>query len=223
VRFARGEYALAAAELHAVLAAAPAWDRKTLLGLYADPAAYEKQLSALEGHVRLNPKDAAARFVLVVHLLTYRRPVDALPEIRQLVALVPTDPLARELLVLASAANEGGRPAPAPKSAPLPPFIGEPNLWIAEAPDGGRIEIDMQDSGAFTWRRAGADAEPFVGVFVWNGGRMILEEATGERLFAKTVPDVGPDASDDEAAFRLVWDGASDLTPSLRFHRAPPK
>jgi hypothetical protein len=46
--FALNKYEEAAAPLYAVLTAGPGWDWTTLIGLYADPETYTKQLRALE-------------------------------------------------------------------------------------------------------------------------------------------------------------------------------
>jgi len=67
-RFAQGHYAQAAKALHTkgALKGSPTWEkaRLDLRSFYKEPAQFQRQLAALEGHLSKSPKDIEARFVL---------------------------------------------------------------------------------------------------------------------------------------------------------------
>ena len=49
--FAHGRFEDAAAPFYAVLSVGPGWDWPTMIGLYADPETYTRQLRAIESYV----------------------------------------------------------------------------------------------------------------------------------------------------------------------------
>ena len=87
--FARGEYARAAAELHAVLAVTPGMNWTTLSGLYPDVATYTGQLRALEDRCRRDPKAAAPCFVLAYHYLVAGHKDAAVAQLKAVLARSP--------------------------------------------------------------------------------------------------------------------------------------
>ncbi len=111
VLFARGDYARAAAVLHAVLAVTRGMDWPTLIGLYPNVEAYTAQLRALENACRKDPKAAAFRLVLAYQYLVAGHKDAAVERLRSVVALEPSDRVARGLLASLT---------PAPRRHPRP-------------------------------------------------------------------------------------------------------
>src|SRR5262249_49187706 len=105
--FAQMRYDEAAATLHAVLAAGPGWDWPTVIGLYPDVDMYPTQLRALEAYCRTNPQSATGRFVLAYLYLTQGHVDAAEAELKQVVALKPSDTLSSKLLKQLEAIRQG--------------------------------------------------------------------------------------------------------------------
>jgi tetratricopeptide (TPR) repeat protein len=96
--FAMEDFQQAAATIYAVLAAGPGWNWDTLASLYPDTATHTAQLRALETHVRANPDDAAAAFLLAYHYLTMDYVDEAVMMWERVERLLPDDPLVGQLL-----------------------------------------------------------------------------------------------------------------------------
>ncbi len=113
VFFAQGKYEQAAAPLYAILSVAPGWDWTTLIGNYADANLYTEQLRGLEAYVKANPKSAAARFVLAYHYITQGHGDAAAGQLKEVVALQPSDTLSAQLLAkLEPASTTAAAPQP---------------------------------------------------------------------------------------------------------------
>jgi tetratricopeptide (TPR) repeat protein len=97
-QFARKKYKDAAGTLYAVLAAGPGWDWATLSSFYPNEEAYTRQLRALEGFARANPKDASAHFVLAYQYLVLNQPAAAIDQLAEVVKLQPNDKVSSGLL-----------------------------------------------------------------------------------------------------------------------------
>jgi thioredoxin-like negative regulator of GroEL len=111
--FALKDFQQAAGTIYAVLAAGPGWNWETLVSLYASVSVYTEQLRALESHVRANPDDAAATFLLAYHYITMGHLESAVKQLEQVTRLLPDDQLSAQLL-------EAFRQAGADSTAPLP-------------------------------------------------------------------------------------------------------
>jgi len=111
-QFARGRYAEATATVYAVLAAGPGWDWKTLIGFYAAPETYTRQLRALEESVRQNPDAGDLHFLLAYHYLTVGSKEGAIRQLREAVRLTPGDKLSPRLLETLLKDKQGAIPAP---------------------------------------------------------------------------------------------------------------
>jgi hypothetical protein len=112
VLFTGHRYQEAAAVIHATLAVAPGWDWETLRANYADTQTYTTQLRALEEFVRLNPRDAASRFLLAYHYLVIDARDAATRTLKTVVMLEPKDQLAAHLVQLLEHKPDAGRPLP---------------------------------------------------------------------------------------------------------------
>jgi cytochrome c-type biogenesis protein CcmH/NrfG len=112
--FALGDFQQAAGTIYAVLAAGPGWNWETLVSLYDNVATYTGQLRALETHVRDNPEDAAATFLLAYHYITMGHLENAVKKLEQVTRLLPDDQLSAQLLeAFQQVATESAAPAPA--------------------------------------------------------------------------------------------------------------
>jgi tetratricopeptide (TPR) repeat protein len=113
--FAMGDYQEAAAGIYAVLAAGPGWNWETLASLYPNIETHTRQLRALEAHVRENPEDAAATFLLAYQYMTMGHIEAAVTMWERVSQLLPDDQLTAQLL-------EAFRPDVEDPAAPnLPP------------------------------------------------------------------------------------------------------
>ena len=166
VLFARGDYQLAAATVHSVLAVGPGWDWTTMSGLYADVNLYSNQLRALEGVVKQSPQDAAAHFLLAYHYMADGYPDAATRQLEQVVTLMPNDAVAANLLKMTAAQQASSNPDSVAQPTPEPP-TGLPPLndtpvapidtnsiagnWKAKRDDGSRFSLTLTGEKTFRW------------------------------------------------------------------------
>jgi hypothetical protein len=114
--FALKDYRGANLEAHAALSLGPAADWPTLHGYYGNVPAYSKQLDALVEYLRAHQDAADARFVLAYHDLMMGHREAAKLELEKVLAKVPQDKVAADLLK-----TLGGTPSAAPPQPPAPP------------------------------------------------------------------------------------------------------
>ncbi len=142
--FALGRYDEAAVPLYAVLAIGPGWDWPTLIGLYPNVEVYTSQLRRLEAYTTANPQSSTSRFVLAYHYLTEGFNDAAAAQLKQVVALKPTDAVATKLLQQMNAADrqpEGSnsRRRLRSRAARPPRSSGEPPPINTTVPEGATI------------------------------------------------------------------------------------
>ena len=120
--FAQEHYSDAASALYAVLAAGPGWNWATMSSLYPDAGVYTQQLRTLEDHIRQNPNDAPARFVLAYHYLVLGSKDEAIKQLQEVVRLQPKDTLSAEILkaLTTQSPPNGAAPRPAPQTTQQP-------------------------------------------------------------------------------------------------------
>ncbi|MGH7136875.1 MAG: tetratricopeptide repeat protein, partial [Pirellulales bacterium] len=116
---------------------------------------YTSQLQALENYVNLHPRQADARFLLAYHYMTAGHTDAAKEQLERIVALVPSDQLAANLLRMvgggaATPPAVPSPPAPGPDVAPLDPaaLVGD---WHANRDDGASFELNLAPDKTFTW------------------------------------------------------------------------
>lgn len=110
--FAMGDYQEAAATIYAVLAAGPGWNWETMASLYENPATHTEQLRALEAHVRENPEDSAAMFLLAYQYMTMGHLDAAVRQWERVAQLLPEDKLTAQLLeAFGPTTGDGAQPA----------------------------------------------------------------------------------------------------------------
>ena len=239
VLFAKGDYQRSAATIHSVLAVGPGWDWTTLSGLYADINIYTDQLRALEASVRRNPQDGATRFLLAYHYLTGGYPEAAAKQLRQVVALVPNDRVAVDMLKMAAAPQAPELNDPQSQPTPQPPPLGQlpaeqdpSNLpppptgsrvqpielstiignWTASRDDGSNFALNLAQDKTFSWSFTpkGQPAQSFEGTFKLDGNVIALERTGGGSLVATIT-------GNDGSRFHFKMVGAPKEDPGLDF------
>ena len=224
VLFAKRDYQQAAATIHSVLAVGPGWDWTTLSSMYSSVAIYTEQLRALEAFTAANPQDAASRFLLAYHYMSCGHPEAAVRHLQQVVALMPNDRVAADMLKMVSPPPTGSPDAPAQPPAPLSPpaptrgaatpvdpttLVG---TWKAARADGSTFDLTLTNDANFTWRFAPKNqaAVEFGGTYTVEGNVLALERQGGGALIAEVTPH-----SRGKFNFKLV--GAPDDDPGLNF------
>ena len=236
--FAQGRFEDAAAPLYAVLSVGPGWDWPTMIGLYADPETYTRQLRALESYVSQSPQSAAARFVLAYHYLTAGHVEPAIGQLRRVVQLQPKDTLSAQLLQqLDKAGQPGGAPAlgAAQPAAPAlngpEPVAGAPVVaaskvegslagnWTAEPGQDTSIRLSFEAGNQFVWQvtRQGKTQE-IRGDRTYGNGLLTLAQPGDQ---AQQQPMVGRITWQDENHFTFKVIGGPPNDPGLTFTKSP--
>ncbi|MBS0263134.1 MAG: tetratricopeptide repeat protein [Planctomycetes bacterium] len=223
VLFALQEYQQAAATIHSVLAIGPGWDWTTLTHLYASIQTYSTQLRTLEHFVEEHPQDGAARFLLAYHYLTCGHRDAAAANLKKVVAQVPQDHVAADLLkMIAPPENDQLPPSAEPQSpkpegskptvSPVDPakLVG---TWHASRTDGSKFELELTDAGNFTWKFSQQEKrQDFGGTYSLEGHLLVLERKDGGSLIGELTPD-----GDSKFHFKMLGSPADD--PGLDFSR----
>ena len=201
--FAQGNYDRAAAVLNALLAVAPGMDWATMSSLYPNVAPYTEQLRALEAHVKQNPDDAAARFVLAYHYLVAGHTENAVTELKAVVAKQPGDQIAQRMLQALQPAEPPAEEVPTP-SAEAPAPDAESDAASTETTDLiGKWRADRNDDvfglwikedGTFDWKVIQKDKDPIEikGQMATTSDTLVLESGDQGSMVAR-VKSGGPD------------------------------
>ena len=232
VLFAKADYQQAASTIHSVLAVGPGWNWTTLSSLYSDVATYTTHLRALEAFTRQYPQDGAAKFLLAYHYIADGYPDSAVPQLKQVVSLVPNDRVAADILRMlekpsqSTAADGTAIPTPQPPeeaaktdSLPVDPAVPPINpekllgTWNATRDDGSKFEMTISPEGKFHWKYTIKDTvQEFDGTYTIEGNVIALERKDGGSLIAGVVP-----TEDDKFNFKLIGSPKDD--PGLNFSR----
>lgn len=216
--FATGKYQAAGAALNSLLASAPGMNWTTMSGLYGDADDYTKQLRALESHLKANPKDAAARFVLAYHYLVLDETDAATNELKRVVAEQPKDGTAKRMLE-ALTGDKGDDPAEKPK--PETPDEPQPETdlvgkWTAKSGDTS-IELQIGEDSRFTWKAKtpGQDVQEIQGEFATTADTL---ELTSDDAKQGTMAGEVASLSPHKFSFRFA--GAPKSAAPLIFSRS---
>jgi tetratricopeptide (TPR) repeat protein len=223
--FALGRYDEAAGTLYAVLSVGPGWDWSTLVGLYPNVEVYTTQLRNLEQYCNTNPRSAAARFVLSYHYLTEGFTDAAVGQLKQLVALMPSDTLSAKLLRQLAAPKDqvattdplapptAVTTATAPADTAVPQGATIDGTWNAHPNADTAIVLTVQPGGKFTWQVAlKGKAQTFSGTSTYGDGLLTLVQDKGPVLVGRVS---WQDAS--HMTFHVTGDGPDD--PGLAFSK----
>jgi len=211
--FALGRYDESAATLYAVLAVGPGWDWTTLISLYPSVDVYTTQLRALEEYCKTHTDSATARFVLAYEYLTEGFTDAAVPILKQVVALKPSDTVSTKLLhQLEPPKEEPAKVAsPAPTDTTPPQGASIAGTWNAEPSTGTSIALVVQPGGAFVWQATvKGHKQQLTGTSTYGDGILTLAQDKGPALVGRVS---WKDAS--HMTFRVVGDGPDD--PGLSF------
>jgi len=227
--FALGDYQRSAGVLNALLAVAPGMDWTTLISLYSSADEYTAQLRALEAHVKSNPNDTAALFVLAYHYLVCGHADSALKSLQRVVEAQPDDQVAKRMYE----ALKGPEQAPAPPPGESPPAAKpdvepKPEAVAADEPapttdlvgrwqakrDGNTFDLAIGEQGEFTWKSTPQGQEPTAisGQYAVTGNVLAMESAE-QGTMAGRVTSGGPDQ------FQFVIAGGPPGDPGLTFQR----
>ena len=196
VLFAMRDYHQSAAVAHSVLAVGPGWDYTTMSSLYPNPFVYSDQLRMLEDYTRANPRAADAHFLLAYHNMINSRKEGAVEELQQVIRLMPTDRLAKELLAMVQGPPPSTPAAPVSqasnasrskttfdgssfdasvKPAPNDPYTNPPVARTADAPTSAPTPKDVDKTLLpGTWNASRKDGSKFRltltedGKFAWK-------------------------------------------------------
>ena len=219
VLFARQDYQQSASTIHSVLAVGPGWDWTTLSSMYSSAAIYTEQLRTLEAFTKVNPKDAASRFLLAYHYMSCGHPDAAARHLQEVVKLMPNDRVAADVLKMVAApqpresAQQPPQEPTRPAALPVDPatLVG---TWKATRPDGSKFDLTLTNDAKFTWSFAQKDqkAQAFGGSYSVEGNVLALERKDGGSLIAEVTPG-------GEAKFNFKLLGAPSDDPGLDFSR----
>jgi len=238
VLFAKGDYQQAAATIHSVLAVGPGWDWTTMAGLYSNINLYTDQLRALEAASRANPQDGAPHFLLAYHYMTIGQSEAAATQLQQVIAAVPTDQVASDILKMISAppaapgsttpgSDERQAPPPEPLSGspasvdttPVPPATPvDPasvvGTWKASREEGSTFELTLAPDATFVWKFTAPKqaTQEFKGTYTMDVNVLALEKKEGGSLIAEISP-----MNAKSFNFKLV--GAPPQDKGLTFNR----
>lgn len=226
VLFARGDYQEAAATIHSVLAVGPGWDWTTLSHLYANIQDYHDQLSALERFVQAHDSNGSAHFLLAYHYLTEGHPDPAVDQLKKVMALVPEDKVAADLVKMLSPppsqtdSATGESPlvtapppsSPEPAAQPVDPMSLK-GAWTASRDDGSKFELLFGENNEFTWNYSRKEKNfTFGGTWQVEGDLLTLERKDGGSMIG-TIKLAG------DGSFQMHMLGEPEEDPGLTFRR----
>lgn len=221
VLFALAKYKDAASTLYAVLSAGPGWDWTTLSSMYASVDTYTQQLRALETYSTQNPDSPDASFVLAYQYLTCGYKENAAKELKNVMRILPDDPLAKRLLALVGGDTAAGT-APQPEAnaeqpADSGPAIDQAKLvgtWKASSGKDVAIELALKADASFTWKVTQASrTNRLEGKYSLDGSVLSLQQKSDGSSMVGRVTF----ADKEGFNFKLLDTGPGD--PGLNFSK----
>jgi len=227
VLFAKQDFQQSAATIHSVLAVGPGWDWTTMIGMYSNAELYTGQLRALEAFAKSNPQDGASQFLLAYHYMTCGHPDAAARQLQTVVALMPDDRVAVDLLRMlappkpqseADPLTTASSPRQADQSAEAAPKPIDPKTlvgtWASAREDGSAFKLDLTNDAKFTWSFTpkDQDAQEFGGTYTVEENVIVLERKDGGSLIAEVSP-----VEAGKFNFRLL--GAAEDDKGLEFSK----
>ncbi|MCI0362074.1 MAG: tetratricopeptide repeat protein [Planctomycetaceae bacterium] len=219
--FALGRYKEAAATLNSLLASAPGMDWTSMSSLYGNADDYTLQLRNLETHVKNNPTDAPAIFVLAYHYLVIGQNDTAIRALQEVVKLQPKDATAQRMLAAlkpaeppaAAATPPAADPVTTSATAPAGPSTNLVGSWLAKSPEA-TVELTITEDSQFTWRATpmGKPAVEVKGNVAASSDELVLETKDQGNMAGK-VKSGGPDK------FTFAMAGMPPSDPGLAFER----
>jgi tetratricopeptide (TPR) repeat protein len=209
--FSLGRFRESAAVLNALLAVAPGMDWTSMSNLFDDVDEYTRQLRVLEEHIRQNPDDASAMFVLAYHYLVIGQNDAAVKMLKEVVRLKPDDVTAKRMLETLDPPDE--EPAateeqPA-EDGPTTDLVGN---WASN--DKAPIKLTIDEQSQFTWQASppGKPAVKLSGDLIASSDTIALETENEGTMIGR-VRSGGPDK------FTLLLQGMPADDPGIVFTR----
>jgi tetratricopeptide (TPR) repeat protein len=153
--FALHRYDEAAATLYAVLAVVPGWDWTTVIGLFARPENYTRELRTLESYAGENPRSTAARFVLAYHYLSTGYVQQAADQWEQVLLGQPNDSLSAQLIPWLRGLSPAGAASLAqnqPDPSATKPLGKLERTWVARLTPDTSIKLSFLPRGHVVWQ-----------------------------------------------------------------------
>jgi tetratricopeptide (TPR) repeat protein len=222
--FSTKKFKDAAGVIYAVLSAGPGWDWATMIALYPSVGVYTNQLRALEEHVKANPDDAAARFLLAYHYLTCGHNDAAASQLKKVVALNPQDTLSSQLLQGLSDKEPPAAPAPqdatSTPAAPATQAVTKPvdaaklvGAWKSTRADGSTFALTLTDDGKFNWKYTQkGKTQEYNGPYTVADNLLILKQNDNPVMVGKVSL-----TGENQFNFKLPGENPSD--PGLTFEK----
>jgi hypothetical protein len=182
-----------------------------MVGLYPNVDVYTSQLRKLEAFITANPTSTAARFVLAYHNLTQGNTEAAVSQLKQIVALAPTDTLSAQLVKQFSPPSESsGTPAPTttPAAPATPAKQGKlAGTWKAQPSADTTIDLRIGDDQTFSWN-VSAKGKPrqLTGTWSLTDNLLTLAQAGDAGALVGRVTW----QADDKWTFRAIGTGSED-------------
>ncbi len=215
--FALGRYKDAAATLHSLRASAPGMDSRSMRSLYGNADDYTLQLRKLETHVKNNPTDAPAMFVLAYHSLVNGQNDTAIKALQEVVKLQPKNATAQRMLAALAPPEEQPKdtppPAPDPPSPPETPFVVAPT---PPTPAGAAADARQPDPSEEAQKAKFEEFKSLYSKEFADAERASAREKFPDFLIAKA------DAikSDPVARYAILWQAYTRLISAKDFHTA---
>ena len=222
--FALGQYKEAAATLNALLASAPGMDWTSMSSLWGNVDDYTAKLRSLEAHIKANPTDAAAAFVLAYHYLVIGQTESATKALQHVVKLQPSDATAKRMLsmlvppeatpdVTATAAAPAATAPAATDAKPEGPATDLVGTWTASGGDVA-ITLTIDDESRYVWQATpkGKPAIELKGNLIASSDAIVLENEEHGSMIGR-VTSGGPDK------FTFTLRGMPASEPGLAFTR----
>jgi hypothetical protein len=122
-------------------------------------------------------------------------------QLQRVVAIVPDDRVAADLVRILSAPPAGQPDATAEQSAPLPATETQPAVtpidattlvgsWHAARSDDSKFELTLTEGATFTWKFSAKQqpAQEFSGTYTVEGNVLALERKDGGSLIGEVTP-----------------------------------
>ena len=167
--------------------------------------------------MKANPTSAQAQFVLAYHYITQGHGDAAAGQLKEVVALQPSDTLSAQLLAkLQPASAAPATPAAPPQAQPVDAGKLTGN-WVAQAPRTRRSALSIKDDGGFTWTVAVPGKPAIV-----DHGNIHPRRRRAHPLRRQEFPDgalAGQVVWQDDTHFAFRAAGAPADDPGLAFAR----
>jgi hypothetical protein len=174
----------------------------------------------LEEHVKANPDDAAARFLLAYHYLTCGHNDAAAAQLKKVVALNPQDSLSSQLLqglgdkeppaASKPKDTDPAKPEAAAKPVEAAMLVG---AWKSSRADGSTFALTLTKDGKFNWKYTQkGKTQDYSGPYTVADNLLILKQNDNPVMVGQVTL-----SGENQFTFKLPGENPSD--PGLTFEK----